>query len=70
MEKVFKKLLGKLWIVFRGCATSQELYNKILTDTQKYLRRVVSSECVMMDLEPKRLPRSKSMPCLRSCNTL
>jgi hypothetical protein len=64
MEKVFKKLLGKVWIVYRGCVTAEQLYRDIFTDAQSYLRRVVSSECSLIDLESRKVQRSNSCPNL------
>jgi hypothetical protein len=64
MERMFKKLLGKWWMVFQGCATARQLYSQIYTDAQRYLRRVVTSECELVNLEVRRISRSKSAPCL------
>ena len=64
MEKVFKKFLGKWWFIYRGRDIAQQIYAHIFTDARAYLRRVVSCECALIDLETKKLTRSKSMPSL------
>jgi hypothetical protein len=65
MEKVFTKLLGKWWVIYRGRDVAQEILKQVYTDAKAYLRRVVSVECALMDLETKKLTRSKSMPSMR-----
>ena len=63
MEKIFTRLLGKYWIVYRGRDLAQYILRQICTDAKAYLRRVVSVECALMDLKTHRvLRRSKSTP--------
>ena len=67
MEKIFTKLLGKYWIIYRGRDLAQYLLNQIRIDARAYLRRVVSVECALMDLKaPKVLRRSKSTPIFKT----
>ena len=54
MENIFKKFLGKCWFIYRR----PEIAQQICED----MRRVVSSECALMDMCPRELTRSKSMP--------
>ena len=64
MERVFKKFLGKWWFAYRRPEIARLIFRQICEDARMYLRRVMSSECSLMDLEHRRLTRSKSMPCL------
>ena len=64
MEKVFTKLLGKCWIIYRGRDLAQYILRQICTDAKAYLRRVVSVECALMDLDEHKIVRSKSTPNL------
>lgn len=64
MEKIFTKLLGKYWIIYRGREVAQEILKQICTDAKAYLRRVMSAECSLMDLDEPKMVRSKSTPNL------
>lgn len=66
MEKVFTKLLGKCWIIYRGRDLAQYILRQICTDAKAYLRRVVTSECALMDLDEHKIVRSKSTPNFRT----
>jgi hypothetical protein len=54
MENIFKKFLGKCWIIYRRPAIAQLICEDMM--------RVVSSECALADMCPRELTRSKSMP--------
>jgi hypothetical protein len=70
MEKVFTKLLGKYWIVYRGRDLAQYILRQICTDAKAYLRRVMSAECALMHMDPKlegirRVKSEPKIPCVR-----
>ena len=70
MERAFKKFLGKCWIIYRRPEMVRLILKQICEDTRTYLRRVVSSECALMDLDVKTrgVRRSHSTPNLkRTC---
>ena len=58
------KFLGKWWFAYRRPEIARLIFKQICEDTRIYLKRVMSSECALMDMCPKELTRSKSMPCL------
>ena len=64
MERVFKKFLGKCWFIYRRPEIARLIFRQICDDTKTYMRRVISCECALMDMRPKELTRSKSMPIL------
>ena len=67
MENISEKLLGKCWFIYRRPAIAQLILEQIRDDT----RRVVSSECALMDLVPVKntMRRSQSTPNLkRKCS--
>jgi hypothetical protein len=60
MEKVFTKLLGKCWIIYRGRDLAQHILRQICIDARAHLRWVVSAECALMDLDEPKMVKSKS----------
>ena len=66
MENIFKKFLGKCWLIYKRPEIAQLILNQICEDTRTYMRRVVSCECALMDLvaKPRGLHRSMSSPIL------
>ena len=61
MENIFKKFLGKCWVIYRRPEMARLILKQICED----MRRVISSECSLVDMIPKKLMRSKSMPNLK-----
>lgn len=63
MENIFKKFLGKCWVIYRRPEIAQLILKLICED----MRRVVSSECALMDLDDKTkgVRRSMSSPDLK-----
>jgi hypothetical protein len=68
MENIFKKLLGKCWIIYRRPEMARLILKQICDDTRTYMRRVISSECALVDKVPSdvRLRRSHSTPNIRT----
>jgi hypothetical protein len=67
MENIFRTFLGKYWIIYRRSEMAILILKQICEDTRSYMRRVISSECALMDLNVPRtggLRRSKSVPNL------
>jgi hypothetical protein len=67
MERVFKKFIGKCWIIYRRPEIAKLIMRQICDDTKTYMRRVISCECSLMDLDcrPTGLHRSQSLPNIR-----
>jgi hypothetical protein len=67
MENIFKKFLGKCWIIYRRPEMARLILKQICEDTRGYMRRVISSECALVDKVPPdvRLRRSHSTPNFR-----
>ena len=67
MENIFKKFLGKCWVIYQRPEIARLLFRQICEDTRTYLRRVMSSECALMDLDDKTkgVRRSMSSPDLK-----
>jgi len=53
MENIFEKFLGKCWFIYRRPEIAQVILKQICED----MRRVVSSECALVDMCPRGLPR-------------
>ena len=68
MENIFKKFLGKCWVIYRRPEMARLILKQICEDTKTYMRRVISSECALMDLDTKSkdVRRSMSSPNLKS----
>ena len=64
MERALKKFFGKCWIIYRRPEMARLILEQICEDTRTYLRRVVSSECSLVDMVTKELKRSKSLPTI------
>lgn len=67
MENIFKKFLGKCWVIYQRPEIALLLFRQICEDTRTYMRRVMSSECALMDLDDKTkgVRRSMSSPDLK-----
>ena len=70
MENIFKKFFGKCWIIYRRPEMARLILEQICEDTRTYMRRVVSSECALIDLEsrPTGIRRTQSLPTIQNQN--
>jgi hypothetical protein len=64
MENIFKKFLTKCWIIYSRPENARLILEQICEDTRTYMRRVISCECALVDMVPKELKRSKSLPTI------
>lgn len=64
MENIFKKFLGKCWVIYQRPEMARLILKQICEDTRTYMRRVTSCECALIDLESRSsgMRRSKSLP--------
>ena len=67
MENIFKKFFNKVWVIYNRPEIALLILKQICEDAKTHMRRVMSSECALMDLDPKSkdLTRSKSTPNLK-----
>lgn len=67
MENIFKKFLCKCWIIYQRPEMARLILKQICEDTRTYMRRVVSCECALMDMDTKTkgVRRSMSSPNLK-----
>jgi hypothetical protein len=61
MENIFRKFLGKCWVIYQRPEMARLILEQICED----MRRVISSECSLVDMVPKGMKRSKSLPNLK-----